>query len=59
MSKFSLDVLKRCVYSFAGAHYTDVKLGAAFGEDEALTRVRSDILVSHVDPIVAAIGNIG
>ena len=59
MSKFSLDVLKRCVYSFVGAHYTDVILGSAFGEDKALTRGGGDILVSHVDPIVAAIGNIG
>ena len=58
MSKFSLDVLKRCVNSFVGAHYTDVIFGSAFGEDEALTRVRSDILVSHVDPVVGAFRNI-
>ena len=59
MSKFSLDVLKRCVYSFVGAHYTDVIIGSAFGEDVALTRVGAYILVSHVNLIVAAIGNIG
>jgi len=59
MSKFSLDVLKRCVNSFVGAHCTDMILGSAFSEDEALTRVRSDILVSHVNPIVGEIGNIG
>jgi len=59
MSKFSLDVLKRCVYSFVGAHYTDVILGSAFGEDLARTWSSADILVSHVDPIIAAIGNIG
>ncbi|BCO31265.1 hypothetical protein TspCOW1_13680 [Thiohalobacter sp. COW1] len=34
-------------------------LGASFGEDVALTRVGDDILVSHMDPIVGAIGNIG
>ena len=59
MSKFSLDVLKRCVYSFVGTYDTDVILGSAFGEDVALTRIRGDILVSHVYPIVAANGNIG
>ncbi|MFO7593074.1 MAG: AIR synthase-related protein, partial [Pseudomonadota bacterium] len=37
----------------------DVLLGASFGEDVALTRVGGDILVSHLDPIVGAIDNIG
>jgi len=59
MSKFSLDVLKRCVNSFVGAHCTDMILGSAFSEDEALTRVWGDIPVSHVDPVVGAFGNIG
>ena len=59
MSKFSLDVLERRVFPFAKAQDTDIVLGAAFGEDVALTRVGGDILVSHVDPIVGAIGNIG
>lgn len=34
-------------------------MGAVFGEDVALTRVGDGILVSHVDPIVGAIKNIG
>ena len=59
MSKYSLNVLKRSVYSFAGTHDTDVILGAAFGEDVALTQVWGDILVSHPDPVFGAFGNIG
>lgn len=59
MSKFSLDVLKKCVFPFTKTNDPDVLLGASFGEDIALTRIGDDILVSHVDPIVGAIGNIG
>lgn len=59
MSKFSLDVLQRCVFPFVSSNDPDVILGATFGEDVALTRVGGDILVSHLDPIVGAIGNIG
>jgi hydrogenase maturation factor len=58
ISKFSLDVLKRCIHSFGRTYDTDVILGSAFGEDVALTRVGAYILVSHVDPIVVAIRNI-
>lgn len=59
MSKFSLDVLQRCVFPYTISDDPDVVLGAAFGEDVALTRIGSDILISHLDPIVGAIGNIG
>lgn len=59
MSKFSLDVLKKCVYPFTDHHDPDVLIGAVFGEDAALTKVGDDILVSHVDPIVGAIDQIG
>lgn len=59
MSKFSLDVLNQYVYPFTQTRDEDVLLGSAFGEDVALTRVGGDILVSHVDPIVGAIENIG
>jgi len=59
MSKFSLDVLQRRVFPFAKADDPDILLGAAFGEDVALTRVGDEVLVSHVDPIVGAIGDIG
>jgi hydrogenase maturation factor len=59
MSKFSLDVLQKRVFPFTQSNDSDVILGAAFGEDVALTRVGGDILVSHVDPIVGAIGEIG
>lgn len=59
MSKFSLDVLQKRVFPFTGADDPDVLLGAAFGEDVALTRVGDDVLISHVDPIVGAIGDIG
>jgi len=59
MSKFSLDVLERCVFPFVESDDPDVILGAAFGEDVALTWVGGDVLISHVDPIVGAIGNIG
>lgn len=58
MSKFSLDVLQRRVFPFVQTGDPDVILGAAFGEDVALTRIGEDILVSHVDPIVGAIGEI-
>jgi thiamin-phosphate kinase len=59
MSKFSLDVLQRCVFPFVEADDPDIILGVAFGEDVALTRVGGDILVSHVDPIVGAVADIG
>ncbi len=59
MSKFSLDVLEKRVYPFASVRDEDVILGASFGEDIALTRVGGDILVSHVDPIVGAMEDIG
>jgi hydrogenase expression/formation protein HypE len=59
MSKFSLDVLQRCVFPYTKTEDPDVILGAVFGEDVAFTRVGGDILVSHLDPIVGAIGNIG
>ncbi|MBN1453954.1 MAG: AIR synthase family protein [Anaerolineales bacterium] len=59
MSKFSLAVLNKCVYPFMESHDPDVLLGAVFGEDAALTRVGDDILVSHLDPIVGAVKNIG
>jgi hydrogenase expression/formation protein HypE len=59
MSKFSLDVLQRRVFPFARADDPDILLGAAFGEDVSLTRVGDEVLVSHVDPIVGAIGDIG
>ncbi len=59
MSKFSLDVLSRCVYPYFESKDPDVLLGAVFGEDVALTRIDEGILVSHLDPIVGAIMNIG
>jgi len=60
MSKFSLDVLRARVFPYvAGGADADIILGATFGEDVALTRVGDDILASHVDPIVGAIGDIG
>lgn len=59
MSKFSLDVLQRYVFPYVVVKDPDVLLGASFGEDVALTRVGDDVLASHVDPIVGAIGDIG
>ena len=59
MSKFSLDVLNRCVYPLLKSDDPDVLLGAEFGEDVALTKVGGDILASHVDPIVGAVQDIG
>ena len=59
MSKFSLDVLNRCVYPYLKSKDPDVIMGAVFGEDVALTRVGNDILASHIDPIVGAVQNIG
>lgn len=59
MSKFTLNVLEKRVYPFTVARDADVILGATFGEDVALTQVGDEILVSHVDPIVGAIGDIG
>ncbi|MGD9307017.1 MAG: AIR synthase family protein [Desulfobacterales bacterium] len=59
MSKFSLDVLEKRVFPFTSTDEPDVILGAAFGEDVALTQIGGDILISHVDPIIGAIGNIG
>jgi len=59
MSKFSLDVLRRCVYPFTKVNDPDVIMGSHFGEDVALTKVGGHVLASHVDPIVGAIENIG
>ncbi|MBN1537947.1 MAG: AIR synthase family protein [Anaerolineales bacterium] len=59
MSKFSLDVLNRCVHPFINNNDPDVVLGAVFGEDVALTRINEGLLVSHIDPIVGAVKNIG
>jgi hydrogenase expression/formation protein HypE len=59
MSKFSLDVLQRCVYPYFQSTDEDVVLGSTFGEDVALTRVGGDLLASHVDPIVGAVKEIG
>jgi len=59
MSKFSLEVLNRCVYPYLRTSDPDVLLGASFGEDVSLTRIQDGILVSHIDPIVGAVKNIG
>ena len=59
MSKFSLDVLNRCVYPHFRNMDDDVLLGAVFGEDVALTRLGDETLASHVDPIVGAVEDIG
>ena len=59
MSKFSLEVLKKCVFPYADTADPDVLMGAVFGEDVALTSVGGDILASHMDPIVGAVNNIG
>lgn len=59
MSKFAFDVLQKRVFPYLHADDADIILGSEFGEDVALTRVGGDVLVSHVDPIVGAIGNIG
>ena len=59
MSRFSFDVVKSRVFPFTKTNDPDVVLGAAFGEDVTLTKVGGDILASHMDPIVGAVGNIG
>ncbi len=59
MSKFSLEVLNTCVFPFVPTEDPDVVLGAAFGEDIALTRIHEGLLVSHVDPIIGAVNQIG
>ena len=59
MSKFSLDVLNKYVHPFIKTNNPDVILGSVFGEDVALTRIEDGLLVSHVDPIVGAVKDIG
>lgn len=59
MSKFALEVLERYVHPFIQNNDPDVILGSVFGEDVAITRVRDGVLVSHVDPIVGAVKDIG
>ena len=59
MSKFSLEVLQRCVHPFIDTTDPDVILGSVFGEDVALTQIGENVLVSHVDPIVGAVKDIG
>lgn len=59
MSKFSLDVLNKYVQPFIKTNDPDVILGSVFGEDVALTRIEDGMLVSHVDPIIGAVKDIG
>lgn len=59
MSKFSLEVLNQYVYPHFETDDPDVIVGSTFGEDVALTRVGSQLLASHLDPIVGAVENIG
>jgi hydrogenase expression/formation protein HypE len=59
MSKFSLDVLNRCVFPYLKTNDPDVIMGSVFGEDVSLTRVKNGVLVSHLDPIVGAVADIG
>jgi len=59
MSKFSLDVLNRCVFPHFISNDPDIVVGAVFGEDVAVTRISDGYLVSHVDPIVGAVNDIG
>lgn len=59
MSKFSLEVLTKHVFPYFSSNDPDVLLPPEIGEDIALTRVGQDILVSHVDPIVGAVKDIG
>ncbi len=59
MSKFSLEELNKYVFPHFISTDPDIILGAVFGEDVALTRVGEDVLVSHLDPIVGAVNDIG
>jgi hydrogenase expression/formation protein HypE len=59
MSKFSLDALNRCVYPFFRSNDPDIVLGSRFGEDVAITRIEDTLLMSHVDPIIGAVNQIG
>jgi len=47
------------VHPYTAVSDPDVILGSVFGEDAAFTRVGDHVLVSHVDPVVGAIANIG
>ena len=59
MSKFSIDVLNKYVHPYITSDDPDVIMGPVFGEDVAITRVGDGYLVSHVDPIVGAVKDIG
>ncbi len=59
MSKFSLDVLNKYIHPHIKSNDPDVILGPVFGEDVAITRISDGFLVSHVDPIVGAVKDIG
>jgi hydrogenase expression/formation protein HypE len=59
MSKFSLEVLNKRVFPYLASNDPDVILGSKFGEDVALTQLGGNILVSHMDPIIGAVKNIG
>lgn len=59
MSKFSLETLNQFVHPYIHCPDPDVILGPVFGEDVALTKIQDGILVSHLDPIIGAVKNIG
>ena len=59
MLKFSLNILERCVYPYTGFDDSSGVLGSNFDVDVALTRVSDEFLISHVDPIVGDVEDIG
>lgn len=57
--KLQPDILKQKVLSFTGALRDDLLVGGGIGEDAALIRVPSGILVAASDPVTGAVKNAG
>jgi len=59
MGKVPPETLKEIVYRYLGAEREEVILGPALGEDGAVVKVGSKVLISSMDPITGAAERIG
>lgn len=59
VGKVSPDLLERYVFKRAGAPDPDVLVGPRYGEDAAIIKIHGSYIAVHIDPITAAVRNIG
>jgi hydrogenase maturation factor len=59
VGKISPDLLERYVFKRAGVPDPDVLVGPRYGEDAAIIKIHGSYIAVHIDPITAAVKNIG